>query len=575
MHCRQRFFWAITLGLCGVAGAGRADLIVRKDGTTIEGRILEQVPDKPCKTCVAQKNIRCEWCGGSGMVGAAGCPVCKAIGRITCPTCRGTGVKGGTLLVLTRGNIRLRVIRANIETIKRQAIDEKTFLLPKEYYRKRAAEISPDDARAHYELAVWCLKKSRLLDEAERHFHQAGRDSSYREKAQVYLKRIERDRERSARKDLSRALKALQSKDNDAGHKALESFRKRHAATQLARSERLQRAVIEEVDPKLGLEYGRTIGAILDAIRRQQLIRCEQCGGAKRVPCPTCRGTGLGVCPTCAGTKKVDCRICLGRRWRSCPVCRGTGKVHDKVTLEVICPKCRGSGDVWCDVCERKGSVNCPTCRGRGVASKRCPTCSGGGAVTCSKCGGSGKRPVDQFIWGPVPVHKPTGLTVRSSEQTAPVWQGRYRGGVITIVPSDVVHGGRLASTLAEILGHGYRYLLVCIDNRDGSRQIELSPRDKSVRLVMAGHRQVEIVDLSGKGDVLRADAKFAKIARQFEHLRILPGVIENAVVALPAGTDLSQVKAVYWGVDEPWPLNSFFLGQEEIREIQKTRRVE
>ena len=91
----------------------------------------------------------------------------------------------------------------------------------------------------------------------------------------------------------------------------------------------------------------------------------------------------------------------------------------------------------------------------------------------------------------------------------------------------------------------------------------------------MAGHRQVEIVDLSGKGDVLRADAKFAKIARQFEHLRILPGVIENAVVALPAGTDLSQVKAVYWGVDEPWPLNSFFLGQEEVREIQKTRRVE
>lgn len=44
-----------------------------------------------CKTCNAQKTIRCPVCFGTGKVNNKPCHNCGGDKKIVCPTCKGTG----------------------------------------------------------------------------------------------------------------------------------------------------------------------------------------------------------------------------------------------------------------------------------------------------------------------------------------------------------------------------------------------------------------------------------------------------------------------------------------------------
>ena len=88
----------------------------------------------------------------------------------------------------------------------------------------------------------------------------------------------------------------------------------------------------------------------------------------------------------------------------------------------------------------------------------------------------------------------------------------------------------------------------------------------------MDGARQAEIVDLAARSEgKLKGHPTLQKAVEQFQTLRVLPGVRVNAIAAFPANTSTDKINAVYWGVDEPWKLDAFYLSGDEIRDLRAT----
>ena len=170
---------------------------------------------------------------------------------------------------------------------------------------------------------------------------------------------------------------------------------------------------------------------------------CQGTGHAEKMGCPTCRrvgcrsdgltctacggrGTADAVCPGCRGTAAARgkaCRFCDGTGKPKCLLCKGTGKIEvdnpdyykDKYDIPT-CPQCAGDGmndRLRCTVCSGTGqrkfyrrsgrftfisTRNCWFCAGRCESLPRCDACLGAGvlggagnAVSCLKCGGTGK----------------------------------------------------------------------------------------------------------------------------------------------------------------------------------------
>jgi hypothetical protein len=83
-----------------------------------------------------------------------------------------------------------------------------------------------------------------------------------------------------------------------------------------------------------------------------------------RVPCKSCSGTGLVRCVTCSGSGKLDCPGCHGKKKKEI---KKNGKVIDTVN----CDNCDGKGYLSCTRClgkavanPRPGRVKCGTCKG-------------------------------------------------------------------------------------------------------------------------------------------------------------------------------------------------------------------
>lgn len=122
----------------------------------------------------------------------------------------------------------------------------------------------------------------------------------------------------------------------------------------------------ESVSTFLREDSVRTVGCVYCESGR---IRCQNCGGATRVPCPP----------------RVPCRECtgLGRNLegRICELCRGAGSF--------VCERCRGAGFITCPACRGNAVGLCANCAGSGMLvrfmegrierakSKRWFTCGG------------------------------------------------------------------------------------------------------------------------------------------------------------------------------------------------------
>ena len=197
-----------------------------------------------------------------------------------------------------------------------------------------------------------------------------------------------------------------------------------------------------------------------------------------------------------------------------------------------------------------------------------CKDCTGTGRKGCGACFGTGLRKVTAFRWGPVPARPEKGPIVAKEAASRCVWQGDLRGCIVTVLPSEFLHNGALRLHLNRLLGTDHRYLVVCIDNREGTRQVVFSPQEKTVRFVMANARQVEMLDVTGQLGPLGRDKVYGELAPQFGQMEILPGAMANAIAPIDAAVDLSKVGKVYWGKERPWPLKDYYLTRAQLEAL-------
>ena len=544
----------LLLVIAAAPAPALADVVIKKDGTRLRGVIV-------------------------GEIAGGFCPVCGATGKTdqgaACRHCDGRGRIEGLLLIRVSGNT-VSVKKSEIETVVRDPQPAPGEFRPRrEVYKQKSAALRPDDADGHYELARWCISKE-LEDEASKHLRRTVELDPSRANAVEKLRKV-MDHKRDARaKPAARGALALaESGEFEKAARAVGRVLAEHAKSPFVRSPEAQEALIRREFPVVYELLGSNLVDVASAAKEKARSACLACKGRGWSRCPVCRGSAEGVCPKCQGKSRVWCLDCNGTGTRICPRCLGTGEVRQTDPLVInplgVCPRCRGKRTITCETCRGRGRFACPLCRGKGKVRGSCMVCAGSGMEACGACVGTGLRKVMNFRWGPVPKRPVKGPIVAEKGTGRHVWQGDYRGCVVTVLPSEFLHNGALRLHLNKLLGAGYQYLLICIDNREGTRQIVFGPEEKTVRFIMADARQVEMLDVTDGLSSLERDEVYRDLLPQFGRMAILPGAMANAVAPIDPAMDLSKVKTVFWGKDRPWPLRDYFLTRAQIEAFVRT----
>ena len=533
------------------AAPARADVVIKKDGTRLRGVIV-------------------------GEIAGAFCPVCAATGKtdqgVACRHCDGRGRIEGLLLIRVSGNT-VAVKKSEIETVIRDPQPAPgQYRPPREVYKKKLAAFRPDDADGHYELAWWCISRE-LEDEAEEHLRRTVELDPSRASAVEKLRKVmDHKRDARAQPAARRALALAESGRFEKAARAVRRVLAEHAKSPFVRSPEAQETLIRQEFPLVYELLGSNLSDVASAAKEKARSACLACKGRGWSGCPVCRGSAEGGCPKCQGKARVWCLDCNGTGSRICPRCLGTGEVRQSEPLVInplgVCPRCRGKRTITCETCRGRGKFACPLCHGKGKVPGSCKECAGSGRKACGACVGTGLRKVANFRWGPVPKRPAKGPIVAEDATGRRVWQGDYRGCVVTVLPSEFLHNGALRLHLNRLLGASCQYLLICMDNREGTRQIVFGPEEKTVRFVMADARQVEMLDVTDKLPALARDKVYRGLVPQFGRMAILPGAMANAVAPIDPAMDLSRVKTVFWGKDRPWPLRDYFLTREQIEAL-------
>ncbi|MCZ6601692.1 MAG: hypothetical protein O6952_01660 [Planctomycetota bacterium] len=331
-----------------LAAAGLwADIVILKDGTRYEGKIIEKSS---------------EW------------------------------VK----LEITSGGHKaeLTIPRKDVKTIREVPIDYSQILPPREYYEKRLKEIGADDAQGHYDLGVFAYEKALYREAALRFEKAMGLDEVFRGRSREFLYKIQIFRERECKEAFERVLADIASNRILTAKAALEKFQAEFTDCELAKDAAVQRKLIGEKFPEVGRTYGADLAAIIVAVGEKAKRVCPDCEGRKTVLCSACGGSGDATCNLCEGSKAIDCEDCAGKAEVRCSVCKGYGKTEryeGRKRVREDCKPCKSAGVVPCEAC-KKGRVQCTLCRGKGVVRKGCESCSSEGKVACTTCEGSGER---------------------------------------------------------------------------------------------------------------------------------------------------------------------------------------
>ncbi len=542
---------AILVSLIAAAPA-LADTVIKKDGTKLQGVIVGKTNGGICPVC-----------GGTG----------KTDEWLPCRHCDGKGRIEGVLIMRVSGNT-ISIKESEIAKVIKSDPTPGEYRSPREAYKAKCSRLRPGDADGHYELAIWCISRG-LWDEAEEHLRITVRtDPSYADGAEKHRKVIDHKRDARAKDEARKALKLAEAGEFEKAAQAIAAARKRHAKSPFMRSPEAQETLIKKEFPAVYELLGSNLSAIVSAGKEKARYACEVCRGKGWSVCPTCRGTGEGVCPKCEGKGWIWCPDCNGTGSRICPRCLGTGQIRQTDPLSWnpagVCPRCQGKRTITCETCRGKGKLVCPLCRGKGKVPGGCKDCGGTGRKSCAACFGTGLKKVTTFRWGPVPGRVEQGPIVAEEATSRRIWQGNYKGCLVTLLPCEFLHNGVLRLHLNRLLGADYRYLLVCIDNREGARQIVFSPAEKTVRFVMEDARQVEMLDVAGQLAALQQDKVYRELVPQFGQMAILPGAMANAIVPLDPAVDLSKVGKVFWGKERPWLLKDYFLTRAQIEALAK-----
>ncbi|MBN1808702.1 MAG: hypothetical protein JW909_06505 [Planctomycetes bacterium] len=544
-----------ALAMSALAAPARldADTVIRKDGTRLECMVVSPV----CPTCRGTQNVTCPVCNETGRLHDETCPRCNGRGKITCPTCGGLGYADTQISVLVKGGIRYLIPASEVSSVTlSDDEDEEDFLPPKVAYKAKAARVAANDVEGNLHLATWALEAG-LINEAEVHFLRVRiLDPARATAVDPFLSHIRRDREKRVALAVRSALEMIvRNRMKDAGA-ALSEILEKHPESELVRSPALQKEAIVAVLGESAPDWGSTLEKVADSLSRKLHMLCPFCEGTGSLECSQCHGTGGTKCSRCHGTGGIVCPDCNGTALQICPRCFGSGSVRLRTNFagdaSGICDLCGGKGTVQCQTCSGKGKTVCPDCGGKGTVKGGCPLCKGSGRVQCNHCLGTGLRPPENYSWGPYP-ELPPG----SAAGDGPIaFQGKTGGTVITVLPSHVVFGGRLALYLDKRLGSEHFYLLLCVDNRKSANVVSFDASGRSLRIVTPDARQVEMLEPAPVAAALRRMGADKNLLAAVTPSDALPGVVRHYLCVFPAGTALKPGTRMFWGTGDVWELD-------------------
>ncbi len=566
----------VTLALVAVAlasGAARGDIITFTDGSKIEGQVVSEDPPGPCRECAASGKVMCKACRGAGRIRNLVCEECRGSGKVDCDECGGTGKNSGTVVVRIKG-MKVSFSRRDIARIERKAVPEDVLLTREQLYRSRVEKAGKDDAKAQFELGKWCFEKD-LRERAYRHFAEAGAlDEKYRRMADPFVRQLASRFDAAVKLELGKALDLLRSGELVKGAEAIDAIVKENRRAPLVKDAEAQGKYLDAQAPDIAKTFGRTLVEISATAVQRAATACAICKGQGRIKCTECAGSGDGTCPKCKGQKKTICDNCTATGRELCLRCLGTGKEPKErsvMGITRVCTRCGGRKTIECTACEGKRFVKCPKCAGEAVIKAGCKRCGGKGTSGCPGCLGTGLIKVARFRWGPVPSKLRQQAVIVPRKGVRSIWQGSYRGAIVTVAQSDLLFRGALKSQLNSLVGKSYTYLVVCIDNREGAKQIRFASGERTIRLVLDDATQAEVLPADEIRKKLGPDKDLRKAADLMGDLDVLPGVMSNLIAILPSEVDPGQIKSIYWGRADPWRLTHKFVDEAEVKALRKT----
>ena len=561
-----------------LAAVALADVIIirKKDGAEIqiEGKILEEIPERACLNCGGAGRERCPACENASPAATARCRLCAGRGTVECARCEGTGRLDGQVRLQIAGGAVVTIPRSEVKDIRRQPIAPEKLLRPAEYYALRHKRLTDGDAQGRFELGVWCFNNG-LAREAFAEITEAVRlDPALAEAARPFLDDLARRDEKAAAVAALTALTLIDQGEHARGGRALAALLEKYAHTALAKDRAAQAALLKEHFPhlaKLGLDF-----AGLARMEGPSPLACPTCGGRGRGPCPDCKGEGSGPCPDCKGEGTEVCPVCRGKGRLTCPRCIGRGQIRTNpmgVGLFATCEHCKGKGELICDICAGKGRIECRRCKGTGRIPGACPRCKGAKEIVCPTCRGNGFREVTKLTWGPPPDLGATPVVIEPAGERARVFQGGAGGCLVTLVPARAIYGGLLTAAIRRAAGREFVVLCAAVDNRKGKKLVRCDAAARTVQLVTKAHAQVAPLPLAALLAEGGGDAK--TLAAATAPLEILPGAYACALLAFPAGTDLETVDTAYWkaALDELWKLAPRTFGADTLQTLRKSLR--
>jgi len=309
-------------------------------------------------------------------------------------------------------------------------------------YEQKKEMLKSDDAKGHFDLAVFCVKKD-LPQEAVEHFERACElDSTYEVEKRVHWIKLVDKLDIGAREVYIKIIKAAKKDNLKEIFKEMEELLIDYSASSFIRDEEAQEKVAHGMYPQLEDTFGLTLESIFFKSKELVVTRCPKCVGSRTVKCETCNGTGAMFCRTCRNQGYSKCSECRGTMKIRCEKCDGDGifsrvvkkynfesKQKTSTTVHSDCQKCT-DGEITCKACtsrkvtaqKRKmklklkkefpdGVLICKDCNGTGKKAGTCryeslrlwyhennwdrdfKGCDGTGKSVCSLCDGSGLRP--------------------------------------------------------------------------------------------------------------------------------------------------------------------------------------
>jgi DnaJ-class molecular chaperone len=561
-----------------LASGAAADVVVLRKGDgaeiQLEGKILEEIPERPCRGCGGTGREICPVCRAASPAASARCLLCKGAGKTDCARCAGTGRLPGQLRLQIAGGAVVTVPLAEVAHVERRPIAPEKLLRPAEYYQFQRKKLADGDAQGRYELGVWCFNNG-LAREARVELEEAVRlDPALKEPSRPFLEDLARRDERAASLLALAALALIDRGRRAEGAKALAKMLEEYGHTKLARSAGAQAALLKEHFPRLaalGLDFAglaRTDGP--------GALACPDCGGRGRLACADCKGSGGGACPDCKGSGEEPCPVCAGKGRLTCPRCIGKGIIRQNpagMGLAITCEHCKGRGELVCDICAGRGKVQCRRCRRTGRIPGTCARCRGAKEIACPTCGGSGFQKVTKLAWGPPPDLGATPVVIEPAGERARVFQGGGGGSLVTVVPARALYGGLLTAAVARAAGEELVLVCVAVDNRKGKKLVRYDARERTLQLVTEEHAQVAPVDLAAL--LAKAGEEARPLAAAAGPLDVLPGAYACGLAAFPKGTAPEAVTAAYLkrGGDELWKLEPRIFGANTLKTLRESLR--